>query len=118
MLLGALVAVYVARAGTPDLNARARDLLAAIGVFLILRSVFIYDEDTRFPGVAALAPVLGTVLVVLFATPGSVAARVLSLKLLVWIGLISYSLYLWHHPVFALYQHRFVGQSSNRRCQV
>src|SRR5690606_30450210 len=49
----------------------------------------------------ALAPILGTALVILFVSPGTYAYRLLACKLAVGIGLISYSAYLWHQPVFA-----------------
>lgn len=79
-------------------------LLALSGLGLIVWSVASYDRSTVFPGVAALAPVLGAVLLIRFA-PGTLMGRVLSLPAMVGVGLISYSLYLWHWPliVFAEY---------------
>lgn len=78
--------------------------LALVGLALIVWPVFAYGRTTVFPGVTALAPVLGTVMLIRFA-PGTVVGRMLSLPLLVGVGLISYSLYLWHWPliVFAEY---------------
>jgi peptidoglycan/LPS O-acetylase OafA/YrhL len=77
------------------------DLLALAGIVAILAGVFLYDDGTPFPSTWTLAPVGGTVLVILFAGPGTLVHRVLSLRLLTGIGLISYSLYLWHQPLFA-----------------
>lgn len=71
------------------------------GLALIGLAVLAYDADTPFPGVRALVPVLGAVLVILFAAPGTLAARLLSSAPMTGIGLISYSAYLWHQPVFA-----------------
>jgi preprotein translocase subunit Sss1 len=62
---------------------------------------FFYDETTPFPSVYALVPVLGVVLLLLFADKETLAAKVLSTKGFVGIGLISYSVYLWHQPLFA-----------------
>jgi len=56
------------------------------------------DVPGRF---CTLIPVLGTALVLLYAQAGTVAAQFLSLRFMVGIGLISYSAYLWHHPLFA-----------------
>ena len=75
--------------------------LAALGLGLILLCIFAYDETMRFPGASALPPVLGAALVILFAQPGTRTARLLSRRLLVGVGLISYSAYLWHQPLFA-----------------
>lgn len=79
-------------------------ILALSGVGLIVWAVVNYDRNTLFPGVAAVAPVLGAVLLIRFA-PGTLIGRILSLPMLVGVGLISYSLYLWHWPliVFAEY---------------
>lgn len=71
------------------------------GLALIVAAIILYDADTSFPGRYALLPVLGTGLVLRYATLGTPAARLLSLKPLVGIGLISYSTYLWHQPLLA-----------------
>ncbi|WBU65353.1 acyltransferase family protein [Paracoccus aerodenitrificans] len=77
------------------------DMLAAVGLALVLVSVFTFDEATLFPGPFAAAPVMGTALVVIYAQPGTRTARLLSLRPLVLIGLISYSAYLFHQPMLA-----------------
>ena len=77
------------------------DLLAGLGLALVVGSVFLCSDSMPFPGVYALPPTLGTALVIGFASGNTRVARVLSLKWLVGIGLISYSAYLWHQPLFA-----------------
>ncbi|PTM98853.1 acyltransferase family protein [Mycoplana dimorpha] len=79
----------------------ADDVLAAAGLSLIVFSIFYFDEGTPFPSVYALVPIIGTVLVLHYARSGGWTARLLSLPLLVGLGQISYSAYLWHQPVFA-----------------
>ncbi|MFO7770421.1 MAG: acyltransferase family protein [Roseovarius gahaiensis] len=74
---------------------------AALGLGMILYSVFIYDGSVPFPSAYALLPVVGTALILLFAQQGTMVARLLSMKLPVAIGLVSYSAYLWHQPLFA-----------------
>jgi peptidoglycan/LPS O-acetylase OafA/YrhL len=80
---------------------RRNDLLAALGLGLIVFAIFAFDAATPFPSLYALAPVGGTVLIILFAGDGTWTARLLALPPLVGVGLISYSLYLWHQPLFA-----------------
>lgn len=78
----------------------ANDVFAAAGLALILVPIFVYDTQTPFPSVYTLAPVIGTALIILFGSSESWVARLLSLPILVGIGLISYSAYLWHQPIF------------------
>ncbi len=74
---------------------------AALGLLLILASMAWFDPTTQHPSLLTLIPVLGTMLVIWFAGPSDLCGRLLSNRVFVWIGLISYSLYLWHYPIFA-----------------
>ena len=96
LLAGVLCAFYL-RGSTNN----GHGALSAIGLLLILLAIFAFDRETPFPGRYALLPVLGTVLVITCAAPSTWVNRILSTKPLVWIGLISYSSYLWHQPLFA-----------------
>lgn len=78
---------------------------ASLGLLMIVVPVLTYTKNTPFPGWYAAVPALGTALVLLFAQ-GTAVARLLSLKPLVAVGLISYSAYLWHQPVFAFARYR------------
>jgi hypothetical protein len=60
-----------------------------------------FDSTTPFPGFSALIPVLGTVLIIIYAREGTLIYKALTLRPLVFFGLISYSIYLWHQPLFA-----------------
>lgn len=93
---GALAALAMRRWAIP-----ASDLGGAAGLLLIAGSVVVLDRDSAFPGVAALAPVIGTALVLVFARAGTWSGRLLSLRPMVAVGLISYSAYLWHQPLLA-----------------
>ncbi len=105
LMLGALAALYLQQ--TPPqaglaLTARwVAELLSALGIFLILLAVFMFDTSVHFPGLYALVPTLGAVCIILFASPATLAGKLLSLPPLVWVGLISYSAYLWHQPLLA-----------------
>ncbi len=82
------------------------ELFSWAGIAAIVIAVAFYDSDTRFPGVAALLPCFGVFAFIWANNPNMTSAgRTLAIKPLVFIGLISYSLYLWHWPVivFAKY---------------
>jgi len=69
---------------------------------MIVAAVLLYDEATPFPSLYALLPVGGTVLILLFGPAPTLTGRILATRAFVGIGLISYSAYLWHQPLFAL----------------
>lgn len=101
LLAGAALAVgAVPAVGSPRANAALR--LAGLGAITV--SALAYSEATAFPGLSALLPVLGAAAVI-HAGSGSAApqsAGLLASRPMVYIGLISYSLYLWHWPVIVL----------------
>ncbi|MEY8214959.1 MAG: acyltransferase family protein [Colwellia sp.] len=72
-----------------------------LGVLCIGFSLCLIGYNPGHPGLITLIPVVGSVLLIWFCRTDSLVGRILSSKLLVGIGLISYSLYLWHYPVFA-----------------
>ncbi|MEP2153382.1 MAG: acyltransferase family protein [Roseobacter sp.] len=75
-----------------------------LGIGLIAFALWGYSDQTPFPGIAALPPVLGSALVI-WAGPQSVVGRILSVPPMVAIGLISYGFYLWHWPLLAFYRY-------------
>ncbi|TCL70346.1 acyltransferase family protein [Rhizobium sp. BK251] len=80
---------------------RGNDLLALLGLALIVFSVLHFDEASPIPSLLGLVPIIGTMLVLLFARQGTGVARLLSGRIPSGIGKISYSAYLWHQPLFA-----------------
>lgn len=87
-------------------NKTTAEILSALGLTMIVSSMFIYDKSTSFPGFNALAPVLGaTLFIASNQTSLTYSGRLLSIKPLVWIGLLSYSLYLWHWPIIVFAKH-------------
>lgn len=99
LLLGSLLAV---KAPQITLGARPREILSWAGLIAIAVPIVFYNDDTLFPGALALPPCLGTAMIILANTQGQTSiGRLLSLRGPVFIGLISYALYLWHWPIMA-----------------
>jgi peptidoglycan/LPS O-acetylase OafA/YrhL len=78
-----------------------RDMQAFTGTALLLAGVVLISGDKSFPGWWALLPVVGTVLVIRAGEGAWFNRRILSARPMVWIGLISYPLYLWHWPLLS-----------------
>jgi peptidoglycan/LPS O-acetylase OafA/YrhL len=99
LLLGSLLAL---RLFPPIRSTVAREIAAVAGIALIGWGIFSFTSTTPFPGANAAFPCLGAGLLIhTGGSPGSSwVNRILSLRIPVWVGLISYSLYLWHWPAF------------------
>lgn len=102
LMLGAACAL-LPRTPRPD------GRLAAAGIALILTGFALIAPDTPAPGPLFLLPTIGTALVLLFASGQTRAGRWLAVPPLVWLGLISFGLYLWHQPLLALVQYVHFG---------
>lgn len=102
LAIGALLAFLVVR--LTSLPRRAAEALAAVGLALIVWSAFFLTSATPWPSAWALAPTVGAALVIAAgcATQTTVTARLLSLRPMVWIGGISYAIYLWHWPLITI----------------
>lgn len=81
---------------------RAPGAIAAAGLIAIAASVFVIDETSVFPSWSSVVPVLGTVAVLAAGQQRNMVSALLSNPAQVWIGKVSYSLYLWHWPVIVL----------------
>jgi peptidoglycan/LPS O-acetylase OafA/YrhL len=76
-------------------------ILSLLGLGMIVYSIIAFDESTPFPSLYALIPTIGTGLIILSSTKQTVVHSLLGSKVLVGLGLISYSAYLWHQPLLA-----------------
>ena len=89
-----------------------RAVVGWAGLAAIAVSMFAFSDSTPFPGTAALLPVCGTVAVLLSIGVRGGPGRVLSVSVMQWFGLHSYSLYLWHWPILILIDAKWEPQSS------
>ena len=93
-------AILVVMKSNENNNKFSKDILSYIGLTLVLLSFYFFKDDTLHPSFKTIIPVFGTMLVIRFSNNNFIF-KILSLKLFVYIGLISYSLYLWHYPIFS-----------------
>ena len=107
LFAGSIAAFIVQQNGV-----RAHNIFSVFGLIAVVASIFIYDSATPFPSAYALLPVVGVVLIILFGRADTVVGKILSNPLLVGMGLISYSAYLWHQPLFAFARIRSIEKPS------
>ncbi len=109
LLLGSLLVVGV----VPTISSRrSLEFVAAAGLIAILAAAFSFDSATPFPGAAALLPCVGTAMVIYagVAPHTTIVRRLLGWRPLVIVGLMSYSLYLWHWPLLAFVRYYFLSE--------
>lgn len=114
ILIGAVIAFLLMNAETANWRSSrfVGELAGTAGIVLIGLAVISLDETTPFPGLWALLPTVGTGLIIAFATARTVLGRLLGTRILVGIGLISYSAYLWHQPMLAFARLRNIADPS------
>lgn len=81
------------------------------GLLTLMVSAFLFNESSHFPGIMAMIPCLGTVFILI--SPSGIVNRILSKRFLVFIGEISYSIYLWHWPIMAIIRYRNESYNLN-----
>jgi len=105
LILGVLVALYLSRPTLKEAPPSLRDGASLLGTGLLLYAIFGFDQRTPFPGLYALLPTVGTALIIVYCGPQTWVGKVLCSPAFVGVGLISYSAYLWHQPLFAFAKH-------------
>ena len=103
LMVGAAAAYYGKQLS--NLGNQYSGILSISGLSLIFYAIFSFDKTTNFPGLSATIPVIGTFLLIIAGPRKNIVNSFLSSPLLVKIGLMSYSLYLWHQPIFVFFRH-------------
>lgn len=102
LLMGCLAAFYLRSKDNIQIkNNFLRESFSFFGALVLFSSFFIIDNTFPFPSFWTLLPTLGTFLIIVYGTKETLTGRFLGNKIFVSLGLISYSLYLWHQPIFA-----------------
>jgi peptidoglycan/LPS O-acetylase OafA/YrhL len=101
LLAGAMLAKFELDRGRHIRRRWLDRVMVPAGLAMIAYALFVFDDHISHPSYATLVPVAGTMIVLWFARPGEFVTDLLSSRPAVTLGLISYSLYLWHFPIFA-----------------
>ena len=101
LLSGSLLAYLEYTKGKDTSKRIIKDLLTITGLVLIILSFLYFTDDTLHPSYFTIVPILGVCIIIWFADNSTLVGKILSTKIFVGLGLISYSLYLWHYPSFA-----------------
>ncbi|MDC1330435.1 acyltransferase, partial [Pelagibacteraceae bacterium] len=111
LLLGTLIATLELKK-IKSKSILLSELFVLLGLIIIILSFIFFDESIAHPTYRSLPPVLGTLLILYFAQSKGIIVKFLSFKSFSYFGLISYSLYLWHFPIFALAKYGFFINSN------
>ena len=101
LLAGSILAYFEITLGHRSQHRILNRILPFIGLFLIVHSILFFNDKMFHPSFYTLSPIIGVCLLIWFSNKDELITKILSTKLFVGVGLISYSLYLWHYPIFS-----------------
>lgn len=113
LMVGGVLA-YVAL-HRPQLISSHKSAQSCLGLALIFAGLFLLNKDRDFPGWWALLPTLGAFFIISAGPSAWLSEKLLANKPMVWIGLISYPLYLWHWPILSYLRITYVDISNVTR---
>lgn len=113
LAMGSLIAFYLEGKERDQFPTVLHQILGLVGIGMIALGVLAFSKETPFPGLYALIPTVGAGLIIVFALPGTLVGRLLVSRVLVGVGLVSYSAYLWHQPLLSFARHRSFTEPNN-----
>ncbi len=101
LISGSILAYLELAKGYRSRSLYSNELLPIFGLILIFYSFFFYNDKIFHPSIVTSIPIIGVCLIIWFSNEKGILTKILSSKIFVGTGLISYSLYLWHFPIFS-----------------
>ena len=113
LILGSLIAYFEIKLGHRGQSKILCQVFPILGMILISFSFVSFNSETSHPSFYTLMPAIGVALILWFTYGDNFILKILSYNLFVKIGLISYSLYLWHYPIFSFANHLEIFFDNN-----
>ena len=110
LILGSMIALVLRKKEIKQ--KKNNNFLSITGFLLIIISIFFYSKDIQYPSIFTLLPCLGTALIIIYTEKKTLLFKILTYKPIVFLGLVSYSLYLWHQPILSLSKIHFGSELS------
>ena len=112
LLAGSILAYFEIKQGHRSQNKLFNLIMPSIGLFLIVFTIVFFKLHFPHPSLHSLPAILGVCLIIWFSNSNEIITKLLSTKIFVGVGLISYSLYLWHYPIFAFVRINEIGEGK------
>ena len=101
LIVGSILAYFEIILGRRGKHKKLNLILPSVGLILIGHSILFFNEKIFHPSFFTLSPIIGVSLIIWFSNGEEIINKILSSRLFTGVGLISYSLYLWHYPIFS-----------------